>query len=61
MGGRNSLDYGKFAITLGGMMSLALTGHVGLDPLQAPDQKKPAGSAPADEVAVNVTGVGFVL
>ena len=42
-------------------MSLALTTHVALDPLQAPVQLKPAGSGPADEVAVNVTGVGFML
>ena len=53
--------YGKFAFTVGGMTSFALTTHVGLDPVQAPDQKKPGGSAPADDVAVNVTDVGFTL
>ncbi len=35
--------------------------HVGLEPLQAPDQEKPDGSDPADDVAVKVTAVEFVL
>ena len=35
--------------------------HVALEPLQAPDQEKPDGSVPDDEVAVKVTAVEFVL
>jgi hypothetical protein len=59
------LFYGKFAITDGGRLSVALTLHIAVDPplgrMQGPVQPKPAGSAPDDEIAVSVTGVAFVL
>lgn len=35
--------------------------HVAADPLQAPDQEKPGGSVPVDDVAVNMTNVEFML
>lgn len=34
---------------------------MGLEPVHAPDQRKPGGNAPVDETAVSVTAVGFQL
>lgn len=52
--------YGKLAVT-SFWIGEALTTQVGLDPVHAPDQEKPEGSVPDEDVAVSVTAVGFVV
>ena len=56
--------WGKLATALTGTFAfVTLTVHVGLEPLQeeAPDQEKPTGIDPEEELAVNVTVVGLLL
>jgi hypothetical protein len=50
--------YGKLATTLTGGPWVTI--HIALEPLllQAPNQEKPLGRLPGEEVAVNVTDVG---